>query len=239
MGHNLVRLIVCCIALSLAVAASGQTVTGISVPGTGSIFLAGQPSGTTLGSDSVPAESPVQVSLTLTPGQVLTFSLSGATGGAGCSSTGPDGCGGFTSSSALGISPYSGPAQALVGVFLDASTPSGTAPAQLADFNANQAFTTLSPGLRQVFFIGDGLTGQGTGATQTFVVPAGATRLFLGSSDNPGVSFNNSGAFTASVTQGPGNSVSVAPAPASLLLAFVGLSFLALYLLRGMPVRTH
>ena len=64
----------------------------------------------------------------------------------------------------------------------------------------------LSPALKQVFFIGDGLTGTGTGTTQTFVVPAGATRLFLGVSDGVGW-FNNSGAFNATV------SISAAPAP--------------------------
>ena len=38
-------------------------------------------------------------------------------------------------------------------------------------------------GIGQVFFIGDGLTGTGSGAIQTFAVPDAATRLFLGVAD--------------------------------------------------------
>lgn len=230
-----------CVALLSGITANAQTVSGISVPGTGSIFLAGQPNGTVLGSDNAPAESPVLVSLTLVPGNVITFSTTGITGGAGCSASGPDGCGGFASGTAPGISVYSGPASALIGVFLNATTPSGSGPGQLADFNANQAFTTLSPGLNQVFFIGDGLTGSGTGSAQTFVVPAGATRLFLGSADNPGVSFNNTGTFTASVTQGPagGGGIPATPAPTSLLLVLTGLGILGFYLLRRRAVQAN
>ncbi|HEY3242752.1 MAG TPA: hypothetical protein VGM03_05305 [Phycisphaerae bacterium] len=41
----------------------------------------------------------------------------------------------------------------------------------------------VMPGLRQPFFIGDGLTGTGSGAVQQFLVPDGATRLFLGTID--------------------------------------------------------
>ncbi len=59
----------------------------------------------------------------------------------------------------------------------------------------------LSPFLKQVFFIGDGLTGNGTGAAQQFIVPAGATRLFLGPADGTGW-VNNSGAFTVQVSGG-------------------------------------
>ncbi len=34
-----------------------------------------------------------------------------------------------------------------------------------------------------MFFVGDGLTGTGSGATQVFHVPAGATRVFFGFAD--------------------------------------------------------
>ena len=43
---------------------------------------------------------------------------------------------------------------------------------------ANGEFTQFSPGLRQLFFIGNGRITAGT--VQRFIVPAGATRLFLG-----------------------------------------------------------
>jgi hypothetical protein len=199
-------LAVCSIAVLSSNPARAQSVN-LTVPGTGDIWLAGQPNGTTIpfpggGSDVAPAQSPVQVSLTLSPGGTLTFSATGTTGGAGCATppTSPDGCGVVTTAGAagLGLSGYSGPV-ALIGVFLDATTtPSGTGPATLPN---NQTFATLSPLLNQVFFIGDGLTGTGSGTTQTFTVPAGAARLFLGSADGPGGNFNNTGSYSVTVTQ--------------------------------------
>jgi hypothetical protein len=60
-----------------------------------------------------------------------------------------------------------------------------TAPASL-DFTSSglgTAFSSLSPLAQQAFFIGDGLTGDGTGSTQTFYVPTGATTLYLGLTD--------------------------------------------------------
>ncbi len=70
----------------------------------------------------------------------------------------------------------------LVGVFLAPGGPYGTAPAAL-NFNGDTSFASLSPLLDQVFFIGDGLTGDGTGSEQMFNVPAGAADLVLGISD--------------------------------------------------------
>lgn len=93
---------------------------------------------------------------------------------------------------------------ALVGVFEPASAPVGAAPASLNFTVIGSNFTTLSPLLYQTFYIGDGLTGDGSGAVQQFIVPTGATRLFLGISDapgfdgSPGAYGDNSGTFTAS-----------------------------------------
>jgi hypothetical protein len=58
----------------------------------------------------------------------------------------------------------------------------------------------LSSLLRQVFFIGDGLSGSGTGAVQRFVAPAGATRLFLADLDGLGQNYDNSGQFVVVVS---------------------------------------
>jgi ELWxxDGT repeat protein len=71
----------------------------------------------------------------------------------------------------------------LVGVFLGASEPADPAPA-VADFHNASNFASIAPQLNQTFFIGDGLTGAGVGSQQTFVVPDGATRLYLGFADS-------------------------------------------------------
>jgi hypothetical protein len=85
------------------------------------------------------------------------------------------------------------------------TTPTGAHPASF-DFSSSGlgiGFSSLNPLLRQSFFIGDGLTGTGSGTHQTFYVPTGATRLFLGVLDGtqinaaPGSAyFNNTGSFS-------------------------------------------
>jgi hypothetical protein len=85
-------------------------------------------------------------------------------------------------------------AGALVGVFASADAPTGAPPASLDFTSIGTAFTNLSPALYQTFFIGDGQTGDGSGAVQLFFVPAGASRLFLGISDAPGF-YGSPGAY--------------------------------------------
>ena len=147
---------------------------------------------------------------------------------------GPEGntSGSSVISSLGGISGYIGTQGALAGVFLDSSVPSaGPAPATL-DFStpASRDFTTISPGLGQVFFIGDGQT---SGAVaQQFIAPAGATRLFLGIPDafgfngGPGAYEDNDGAYRIRVGV---NEVPAVPLPAA--------SQLGVLLLAGMGVR--
>jgi len=97
----------------------------------------------------------------------------------------------------------------LVGVFLSNAAPGGTPPATL-DFSSQGLgldFSALAPTIGQVFFIGDGQTSGAV--TQTFFVPAGATRLFLGIPDTvnglgyPGGYADNDGSFTVTVTPVP------------------------------------
>jgi hypothetical protein len=152
--------------------------------------------------------------------QVLTFSsVSGTISvNGGQNHEGPDGNGsGVTSSTNSGYSATSGGsggtggtggttttvisgitapgAGYLVGIFETSATPSGAAPASLNYLTGlSTSATDYYPMLDQVFYIGDGLTGTGSGAVQKFHVPAGATRLFLGISDAPGN--GNSGTTT-------------------------------------------
>ena len=81
------------------------------------------------------------------------------------------------------IGPYQGPSNLpLVGVFLKGQA-TGNAP---DDFNRDDdgQFRTASPRLKQPFFIGDGDTPGG--ATQTYRIPNGAQKLFLGVADSFG-----------------------------------------------------
>ncbi len=115
----------------------------------------------------------------------------------------------------------------LTGVFIGANGPTGTAPASL-DYTTTSG-TSYSPLLDQVFFIGDGLTGDGTGSVQDFYVPTGATELYLGISDaggyngGPGSYGDNSGSFTVTTTQvGGATSIAATPEPSSLVLLGTG-----------------
>jgi hypothetical protein len=96
----------------------------------------------------------------------------------------------------------------LVGVFTAAKLPA-KAPARL-DFSADKqgvAFAALEPKLGQVFFIGDGKTGTGSGVLQKFKVPAGATMLYLGYADGygfqgaPGAYGDNKGGLAVTLTE--------------------------------------
>lgn len=96
-------------------------------------------------------------------------------------------------------------ARYLTAVFIDDNEPMDPAPESL--YLADIFFTELSPGLAQIFFVGDGLSGEGTGTTQTFNVPDGATRLYLGFQDRcstspnvPGWFGDNTGNVTGTVT---------------------------------------
>jgi hypothetical protein len=160
---------------------------------------------------------------------------------------GPEGNGvdGSNLSGLDGISGYKGPQGPLTGVFLtDVPPSSGPAPATL-DFTAGGLgtdFASLSPELGQVFYIGDGVTSGGQ--FQTFVAPAGATRLYLGVPDGfgfvgaPGAYDDNDGAYrvTIGINELPGEEPSdgdvrddppppnETPEPSTLLLGAVGLA---------------
>jgi len=138
---------------------------------------------------------------------------------------GPDGNGvpGSSNISSFGgISGYLGTQGALVGLFLDASVPNGIAPSTL-DFSLGGLgidFSSLSPELGQVFFIGDGVTSGNV--FQEFIAPTGATRFFVGITDAfgfngaPGAFDDNDGSYR--ITIGINEVPTSVPEPAVILL---------------------
>jgi hypothetical protein len=213
--------------LGLAPIAGAVTIT---VPGTADPWLAGMPDGSTASSgDVAPTHSPVQVlGLAFAPGDALVFSATGATDhcdfGA-CGLAGPEGDlaegpTSHTSGAENGIGQVVAPIDALIGVFLGAGQPDlSPAPPGFLDFSTAAArdFASLAPLLQQPFFIGDGLRNDGV-SVQTFIVPGGGTRLFLGTMDGFGW-FNNVGSLTVTV-----GVQQVIPEPATLALALIGLA---------------
>lgn len=174
----------------------------VTVPGRSNPFLAGHPDGTTAKADNAPAQSPV-LATAVTSGDILSFSATGSVsyGGATNPTIPPDGGSVGSSASEVGIAGYTGasslPIDALVGVFLTDAIPANPAP-PVMEYPEGLDFEVLAPGNNQIFYIGDGLTGRGTGTRQQFVVPSGATRLFLGTTDGYGW-YNNSGAFEVKI----------------------------------------
>ena len=203
----------------------------IVVPGTATPYLAGLPDGTQSSlnapeaPDVAPNQSPVPVGgLAFAPDQALVFHASGGVlhyqPNQGDSLAAPDGQTVNIVSHNLGaehgISDFSMPIDALLGVFLGPDAPDATpAPARL-DFStvASRDYLLLSPLLKQVFFIGDGLTS--TGERQLVRPPAGATRLYLATADAYGW-WNNAGSFQVSLEiTNPPLPLIIAPATATV-----------------------
>jgi len=189
-----------------AVPAAAQT----TVPGQANIFGAGHATPPAPGGGG---GGVLPTLVTLAPGTGRTVTFTGVTGeldyGPCCPPNGPDGVAvqdAFPAPIWDGLAGTDLPVRArfLVGVFLDDTEPADPAPDRLVF--ADGAFATLAPGLRQIFFVGDGLTGTGEGDVQEFAVPDAATRLFLGVQDRfssdpnvPGYYGDNSGAVTLTV----------------------------------------
>jgi hypothetical protein len=203
--------------------APGTLQAALVVPGTANPFLAGMLAGSTCcGGDSAPNQSPIYAGA-VTGGTTLTFV--GVTGGVnyggGVPTDGPNGNAGLLVNTLAyeGVNTINhiagftnAPVDSLVGVFLNGSLPTSNAAPAVLDFSS----PTLTPQLQQIFFIGDGSLGS-------IAVPAGATRLYLGTVD--GVQWNNnSGAIN--VTVNGLVATSTAPEPATLALVGMGIASL-------------
>lgn len=168
----------------------------IHVAGTCCPWLAGMPTGTTApNGDSVPNNYPMPYTgSSIVPGAILNFTVTGGVNNVpNPPTTGPDGGVMVSHGPLYGMSGITAPINSLLGVFLGADQPDATPPPPNLDFSIiGTNVNPLHPVLKQVFFIGDGLTSANV--QQHFYIPSGAVRLFLGSMDGFQWS-NNSGVF--------------------------------------------
>jgi hypothetical protein len=194
------------IVLNIQHSTGGATVI---VPGTSNPWLAGLPDGASAQQgDVAPANSPVLAPIPIFPGTFLTFTAEGLVnnnpvpGGSE-----PDGGSLQIHVAENGIAGFTAPINALLGVFLNDSLPTSSAVPDPYVFTPDAL--TIAPDLKQVFFIGDGM--RLGGDIQQFLVPSGATRLFIGTMD--GAQWNNNyGEF----------SVTVVPEPSTWALGIIG-----------------
>lgn len=181
----------------------GQTPTTVRVivPGTSNPYLAGMRPGTGARyGDRAPFQSPVLVPLSIAGATAVTFEAIGnVSHGPDWPLEPPEGSRVMADHlSEHGISGIDAPIESLLGVFLADDRPDRTRAPKALRFDAeHREFTTFSPELKQVFFIGYGHTASGT--RRRYLIPAGATRLFLGTMDGFGW-YNNTGAHTVIVT---------------------------------------
>ncbi|HTR42021.1 MAG TPA: hypothetical protein VMH87_10440 [Pseudomonadales bacterium] len=215
MKLTLILTAVSCLVLPLAASA-----TSYSVGATDNIFGAGLSTPPAPGGGSA-GSLPLQIGVTGIAYQFQYVSGTVSPDTSQSYSLDANGAPGFTFISCPGsISAYlSDNSFALLGVFLGSGGQSGPAPSPF-DFTSTGTgvnFTTLSPQIGQVFFIGDG--SNSSNQTQTFNVPTGATELYLGFAD--GVNFSglvgqyqdNAGSLTMNVNAVP------EPAPVVLIIA--------------------
>lgn len=221
--------------MATTTSATAATITGshvttrtdtVTVSGKSNVWLSGMPAGSKAqGGDTTQKTSPYGISLL--DNAVREFTFTNITGAVGNTKTGaqfgPEGSGYTvkhrnvprTSSGAEnGISDITAPQNGLIAVFLGPDQPNLTAAPSGLNFNSalrNQS--EFSPLLKQVFFIGDGMTDAGQ--LQKFYAPEGATRLFIGTMDTFFWS-DNTGSFSMTVNQ------RAVPEPATIIgtLAF-------------------
>ena len=192
-----------------AIVARGNPAT-LAVEADSCPWLAGMSSGASVagtGGNPTPSVAPANIptpatGVKLVAGRSLVFrQASGETSYTGAGNYGPDGNDKWIveQAAANGINKTKAPLNAMVGIFLDDRAPNTYAQAAAGDFSdeINRDFTTLAPPVKQVFFIGDGLDKDGN--LQEFVVPLGATRLYIGIMDEKGWWWDNTGTLSTTV----------------------------------------
>ena len=163
--------------------------------------------------DGQPYSSPPQTSIPIVPGAIITVTnVSGAAtfnpsttdgtanGNIG-GSTAPlydDGASGGVSEH--GIADVTMPIDSLNAVFLNNNLPDGTPAPTPLNFStqSERDYSSISPELKQPFYVGTGQTSGGS--QQSITVPQGATRMFLGMMDGWEWD-NNVGGYNATITE--------------------------------------
>ena len=195
----------------------------VSVPATSDLWLAGMPDGSRASYygipdryDIAPFQSPVLLPIIIGAGSAYSLYATGSVHhGPSHPFFGPDGDPetviSHIAGAENGIANLVAPIDALIGVFLGPDQPDLTIAPTSIDFtlNASRDYTTISPELKQPFFIGDGLTAFGV--KQQIVAPVGATRWYAGTMDGFGW-FDNEGAFA----------LETVPEPTTIALLLVG-----------------
>jgi hypothetical protein len=211
----------CCMT---ALPCAGVDLSGtLTVKGVSNIFGAGH--ATAPAPEGGAGELPPVFSFTAAPARALV--IESVTGTVSCcgptAHNGPDGNGHASGTTDIlshgGISGIvnNDATMFLVGVFVGPGEPEDPAPDRL-DVTGGTDRTDYNPVLNQVFFIGDGFTGTGSGTRQRFHVPETATRLFLGFADAlefgypqslPGYYWDNEGelSVTFTITEATGPAV--------------------------------
>ena len=197
-----------------AVLVQSEDSQGADVPSTSDLWLAGMPNGAKASAnsagnyqDTTANASPYQAtSIPVTPGTYVKFAyIDGHSANSPTVTTvPPDGDTGYILShdagAENGVADITAPINSLIGLFLGSSAPDGTAAPSSRDYSSASSRDQAQYDdiqLKQPFFIGDGLTSDG--ASQMFMVPAGCTRLYLGTMD--GYQWhNNNGNINCTVT---------------------------------------
>ncbi|MFN7924731.1 MAG: IPT/TIG domain-containing protein [Bryobacteraceae bacterium] len=196
---------------------ASQIQNPIRVLGTSNIMLADLAEAKAWnGRDSVPWNSPPSINVQQFQTQSVKIS---ATGAVDLSSTltnvGPNGTGSNVLTrpngplgrdflgNGRGFSGIDAPRGALIGAFVSEQFNSDLNLSFQSDFStsARRNANPQTPRLQELFFIGNGRTD--TGVQKDFVIPAGATRLFLGIHEgdgDAGIASDNYGAFTVTLS---------------------------------------
>ena len=176
-----------------------QEIITVSVSAKSDIFLAGSDNAATFNGDTILNATPFQVPILQYLGatnQALSFSAKAlwdlGPGGAG---NGADGGGVLgTGGPAYGVGAVTAKQMGLIGVFIDEKPYKQRNPAP-SSLGYTKNLGIINPKLYQPFYIGTGTNDIGN--RMRFVVPSGATALYLGSLDSG--NWNNIGSATVTV----------------------------------------